>query len=63
MKEEHIDHHFERFKKHKFNGRALAELKRLHSLQKPSFFSQICAQLGIVEIGEMLQLSAAMHKL
>jgi hypothetical protein len=63
MKAEHIEHYFELFKQHKFDGRALLELKRLLSPQQPAFFAFICEQLKITELGEMLRLSAAINTL
>jgi hypothetical protein len=57
---EHIYRHYHTFKKHKFNGRALLELK-CH-LGNPVFFS-MCKELGIAEYGEIFQLSAAFRKL
>eukprot|EP00026_Physarum_polycephalum_P005765 Phypoly_transcript_05803.p1 GENE.Phypoly_transcript_05803~~Phypoly_transcript_05803.p1 ORF type:complete len:616 (+),score=85.44 Phypoly_transcript_05803:46-1893(+) len=63
MKAERIEHHFELFKQHKFDGRALLELKRLLSPQQPAFFAFICEQLKITELGEMLRLSSAINSL
>jgi hypothetical protein len=63
MQEEKIEHHYETFKKHKFDGHALMELKALHTPQQPTFFKDICKELGILEIGEILRLSAAIRRL
>jgi hypothetical protein len=64
MKATQIGHHYETLKKHKFNGRALTELKTL-PLQR-NFFKvskDICISMGIEEIGEILQFCAAIRKL
>lgn len=60
MQAEKIDHHFESFQKHKFNGEALAVLKQT---QGPLQLIPICEKLGIVEVGEALRIAAAIHRL
>jgi hypothetical protein len=57
---ERIYHHYNVFKKHKFNGATLLELK-CH-LGNPVFFT-MCKDLGISEYGEIFRLSAAIRKL
>jgi hypothetical protein len=61
MKEAEIERPLALFEEHKFNGKALAELKRLHSHHP--LFQIVCEQFGIAKCGEMLQLSAAVNKL
>eukprot|EP00026_Physarum_polycephalum_P004226 Phypoly_transcript_04243.p1 GENE.Phypoly_transcript_04243~~Phypoly_transcript_04243.p1 ORF type:complete len:466 (+),score=56.39 Phypoly_transcript_04243:731-2128(+) len=63
MKAAQIASHYELFKKHKIDGKALAELKRIHSLHKYSFFNQVCLEMGISAIGDRLALSAALFAL
>eukprot|EP00026_Physarum_polycephalum_P005203 Phypoly_transcript_05233.p1 GENE.Phypoly_transcript_05233~~Phypoly_transcript_05233.p1 ORF type:complete len:642 (+),score=115.18 Phypoly_transcript_05233:54-1979(+) len=63
LKTEQIEHHFEAFRKHKFDGKALVELKGLLVPQNPSFFTYIGEVLQVTELGEMLRLFAAIRKL
>jgi hypothetical protein len=63
MKSENLEHHFELFKKHAINGKALQELKRLHSGHHPNIFPAFYQQIGIEKYGEILQLSGAIQKL
>lgn len=60
MKKEHIEHLFELFQKHEIGGRALNELK--HHLSLPTFPSFL-QQLGLVKVGEMLLVAAAIRNL
>jgi hypothetical protein len=65
MKATHIERHYETLKKHCFNSHALTELKTLPS-QQPQFFQlikEICVSMGIEQIGEILQICAAIRKL
>ena len=60
LKSEKIDHHFEALKKHKFDGKALVELKALLLPPNPSYVSDL---LKITELGETLRLFAAIRRL
>ena len=68
MKAEKIEHHYETLQSHGFDGRALLELKYL--LTSPQQLSQVfanfqevCKEMGIEKIGEILKLSSAIRKL
>ena len=63
LKSEKIDHHFEALKKHKFDGKALVELKALLLPPNPSFLSYVSDLLKITELGETLRLFAAIRRL
>jgi len=61
---ERIDRHFEIFKKHEFDGRALLELKSLLNAPQPSFFAtfkEMCKELGILGYGDILRLCSAIR--
>lgn len=60
LKAKGIDHLYEHFEKHEIDGEALNELKQ--HLQLPTF-PAFLQQLGLVKVGEMLKLSAALRKL
>jgi hypothetical protein len=63
MKSEGLEHHFELFKKHEITGKALQELKRLHSVHHPNIFPTFYEKLGIDKFGKILELSGAIQKL
>ena len=63
LQAEQLAQHYQLFHQHKITGKALAELKRIHSLQQFSFFNQICTEMGISEIGDRLRLSSALLNL
>eukprot|EP00026_Physarum_polycephalum_P005612 Phypoly_transcript_05647.p1 GENE.Phypoly_transcript_05647~~Phypoly_transcript_05647.p1 ORF type:complete len:615 (-),score=88.60 Phypoly_transcript_05647:6-1850(-) len=63
MKENHIEHLQELFDKHKIDGVALLELKRLHTIDLSYCLDLVSKLLQIVELGEILKISSAIHKL
>ena len=66
MRENRIENYYEVFKKHGLNGCALMELKTLAAQTAYftfSHFEKIFDRVGIEEIGQVLQISAAIRKL
>lgn len=62
MQQENIGQHFETFKKHQFIGRSLAQLKQ-HYTQNPDFILKVCKEMGIVEMGQIMNISDAIRRL
>jgi len=66
LKTNDIAHHFELFREHSFDRRALLEIQRVTSTNQTPFFPffyNLFKELGITKYGDIVKVSAAIHNL